>query len=90
MSFHIEMESSETNRVFIRRKKSTVFVDRCTRGLRVAPRGSSHHFFFLFVLFASFLLGISSTFSLASRLALPGSESVFGLSQGPPVCHVHL
>ena len=46
--------------------------------------------FFLFVLFASFLLGISSTFSLASRLALPGSESVFGLSQGPPVCHVQL
>ena len=43
MSFHIEMESSETNRVFIRRKKSTVFVDRW---LRVAPRGSSHHFFF--------------------------------------------
>ena len=33
-----------------------------------------------------FLLGISSTFPLASHLALPGSESVFGISQGSPLC----
>ena len=30
--------------------------------------------------------GISSGFPLANHLALPGSESVFGLFQGPPVC----
>ena len=30
--------------------------------------------------------GISSGFPLANHLALPGSGSVFGLFQGPPVC----
>ena len=30
--------------------------------------------------------GIASGFPLANHLALPGSESVFGLSQGPPMC----
>jgi len=41
--------------------------------------------------FKSLLWGICSRFSLASCLALLGSESVFGLSQGPPVCvRVHL
>ena len=29
---------------------------------------------------------ISFQFPLASRLALPDSESVFGISQGPPMC----
>ena len=33
-----------------------------------------------------FLLGFSSTFPLASHLALPASESVFGISQGSPLC----
>ena len=37
------------------------------------------------------LLGISSGFPSDSHLALPGSESVFGISQGPPMSvHVHL
>ena len=36
--------------------------------------------------FKSLLWGIFSRFSLASCLALLGSESVFGLSQGPPMC----
>ena len=31
-------------------------------------------------------MGISSGFSLTNHLALSGPESVFGLSQGPPVC----
>ena len=31
-------------------------------------------------------MGISSAFLLANHLALPGSESIFGLSQGPPMC----
>ena len=30
--------------------------------------------------------GISSEFPLTNHLALPGSESVFGISQGPPMC----
>ena len=34
--------------------------------------------------------GISSGFPLANYLALPGSESAFGLSQGPPRARVHL
>ena len=39
MNFHVEVESSETSKVFIRRKKSTVPVDRHMGGLRerVAP-----------------------------------------------------
>ena len=34
--------------------------------------------------FESLLRGIFSGFPLASHLALPGSESIFGISQGPP------
>ena len=30
--------------------------------------------------------GISSRFPLVNHLSLPGSESIFGLSQGPPMC----
>ena len=37
----------------------------------------------------SLLRGISSKFPLADHLALPGSESVFGLSQGP-LTYAHL
>ena len=37
------------------------------------------------------LLGISCGFPSDCHLALPGSESVFGISQGPPMCVcVHL
>ena len=36
------------------------------------PRGSLNH------LYGAFLL--------ANHLVLPGSESIFGLSQGPPMC----
>ena len=41
------------------------------------PRGSLNHYLYG---------GISSGFPLANHLALPGSESIFGLSQGPPLC----
>ena len=34
----------------------------------------------------SLLWGISPGFPLTNHLALPGSESVFGISQGPPMC----
>ena len=36
--------------------------------------------------FKSFVWDISSGFLLASHSDLPGSESVFGISQCPPVC----
>ena len=32
------------------------------------------------------LWGVSSGFSLANHFDLPGSESIFGISQDPPVC----
>ena len=53
-------------------------MDRHTGGLRerVVPSWS----------FESLIWGISSRFLLASHLALPGSESRFGLSQGPSLC----
>ena len=35
-------------------------------------------------------MGISSRFPVADQLALPGSESVLGLSQGPPPVRLHL
>ena len=53
-----------------------VRVDRHTGGLRVAPSWSSE----------SHLSGMSSGFPLANHLALPGSKSVIGVSQGPPLC----
>ena len=34
--------------------------------------------------------GISSGFPLASHFDLPGSQFVSGLSQGPPMLHMHL
>ena len=37
-------------------------------------------------LFDSLLWGIASRFLLANHLALPGSESMFSVSQGPSVC----
>ena len=36
--------------------------------------------------FISLSWSISSGFPLASHLALSGSESIFGLSQDPPMC----
>ena len=40
--------------------------------------------------FESLLWSNSSGFPLANRLALPGSESVFGASQYPRCVHLHL
>ena len=48
-------------------------------------------FFFSYDSFNHVYGGISSGFPLASHLALPDSESIFGLSQSPPICaHVSL
>ena len=69
-------ESNEISKLFIRRKNSTVCVARYTSKLGFMASWQ----------FKSLLWGIFSRFSLASCLALLGSESVFGLSQGPPVC----
>ena len=60
-----------------------VHVNRHTDRLRegVKPSWSS----------SSLIWGISSEFPLVSHIALPGSESVFCLSQGSPMStHVHL
>ena len=56
----------------------TVRVDRHTGRLRekVVPSWE----------FESLLWGIPSRFPLANHLAFPGSESVFGISQCPPMC----
>ena len=65
VNFHIETESSETNKVFIRRKR--VPMDRHTGGESRA-----------LMEFESLSWGIPSPFPLASHLASPGSESILG------------
>lgn len=72
--------SEEASRVFIRKKKSTIPKDRHTGRLRESPR------VVLLWQFKSLLWGISSGFPLASHFDLPGSESMFGISQAPPMC----
>ena len=75
MNFHLETDCSETSKVFIRRKMSTVGVDRHRQAHRVMPSW-----------FESLLGDVSSGFPLASHLASPGSKSVFGIARGPPMC----
>lgn len=71
INFNKEMESSETTEVFIRRKK--VHVNRHTwAGFERELR--------------SLIWGTSPGFPLANHLALLGSESIFGITQGPPLC----
>ena len=79
-SIPTKMESSETSKVFIRRKKSTVYVDRWAD-----PEKESHWVApsWQFVLL---LWGISSRFPLISHFGLPGSQSIFGASRNPPMC----
>ena len=73
-----KMESGKTSKVFIKRKKNTVHVDRHIGRLRervshwVAPLWR----------FEFLLWGLSSGFPLAD-LDLPGSQSIFGKSQDP-------
>ena len=75
-----KMESGKTNKVFIKRKKNTVHVDRNIGGL--GERVS--HWITPFWWFEFLLWGISSGFPLAN-LDLPGSQSIFGISQDPPI-----
>ena len=73
------MKSSETRKVFIGRKRSIVCVDRHTGALRervpIAPSWQ----------LKSLTGGISSAFPLANHFDLPGSQSIFGVSQDPPM-----
>ena len=76
MNFHKEMEGSEASRVFISRRRGRV--NRLTwadseKELNFC--GSLNH------LYGAFLLGF-----VCQSSRLPGSESIFGLSQGPPLC----
>ena len=65
--------------VFIRRNKSTVYVDRHRGELRVSRVVPSWQFELL-------SWGISSGFPLANHFDLPGSQFIFGISQDPSVC----
>ena len=73
MNFHIETESGETSEVFTRRKSVREYTGRLRES---GPCGGLKHFY------GAFLLG----FLWLLNLAFPGSESVFGISQGPPMC----
>lgn len=77
MNSHKETESSQTNKVFIRREKK-VCVDR--------QMGQAQKKFASLWLFESLTWSISSRFPFGQSSYLPGSESIFGLSQGPYVC----
>ena len=70
------MESSETSKVFIRRKKNPLLVYRHTGGLReLHPWGSLNH------LHGAFLL----VFLWSVLFDLPDLEYIFGMSQDPPM-----
>ena len=40
--------------------------------------------------FELLLVGISSEFPLANNFDLPGSQSILGITQDPPMVHRHL
>ena len=73
-------ESSEATEVFINRKKRVQYeVWTDTSGERVAelhPRGSLNYFYGVLL----------SRFPLANHFDLPGLQSIFGISQDPPMC----
>ena len=75
-----KMESGKTSKVFIKRKKNTVHVDRPIGRLR--ERVS--HWVTPLWQFEFLLWGISYGFPL-DDLDLPGSQSIFGISQDPPM-----
>ena len=70
MNFHKEIESSESIKVFIRREKSTVRVDRHMESRTLES------------LFGAFF----SRFPLANYLALTSFESEFVIIQDPSMC----
>ena len=75
-------ESSEAGKVFMKRKKTAVCVDRHTGEFRerkshwVAPSWQCE----------LLLWSISSWFPLANHFDFPGSQSIFGISQEPSMC----
>ena len=73
------MESSETNKVFIRRKKRVQYMWIDTQVDSERDKVALMAFEFL-------LWGISSSFPLANHFDLPGSQSILGISQDPPMC----
>lgn len=70
----MEMDSSETAEVLLGER---VHWDRQTDGLRES--------YTIMVVHITFR-GISFDFPLASHLALPSYECIFGVPQGPPLC----
>ena len=73
--FSKEMESSETSVVFIRIKK-WLWIDTLMGWESVVPLGW----------FKSLIWGKFFKSSLATHLAVSGSGSMSGLTQGPPLC----
>ena len=73
------MESSETNKAFIRRKKGVQYMWIDTKVDSERDKVALMAFEFL-------SWDISSSFPLANNFDLPGSQSVFVISQNPPMC----
>ena len=81
-SIPTKMENSEPNKVCIKREKGTIHVDRHRGRLRGrVPELHPHGF-----PFKSLTQGIFSGYPLANHSDLPGSQSIFGLSQDPSMC----
>ena len=78
------MESSETSKVIIRRKRSTLCVDRHTGELTERVPDSQSHFS-LNHLYG----GVSSEFPLSNH-HVSVSQFIYGISQDPPYGGTHL
>ena len=75
INFHTETEGSETKCLL--GEKEYAWIDtRAGSERQSGPDESLSHFYG----------GISPGFPLVNHLALPGSESILGLSLGPPTC----
>ena len=82
-SISTKTEISEANKVFIKRKRETVCVDRNRGKLRGrTPELLSHILMAVWII----LLDISSGFPLANHFNLPDSQSIFGIFQDSSMC----
>ena len=73
------MESSETNKAFIGRKKGVQY-------MWIDIQVDSERDKVALMAFEFLSWGISSSFPLANHFDLPGSRPIFGSSQDPTMC----
>ena len=73
-------ESSEASKVFIKGEKVQYATGVLRERVRVAPSWQ----------FELLLWGTYSRFPLTNHFDLLGSQSVFGIYQGPPCVHTHI